>query len=80
MTKPVSDEAKLWYIDVYKYSFCMHFEADTPELFKRLVGVNDVRYEQEFTQDKFQRFRDEMSAVGIDLREILISAESLEEG
>ena len=59
------------------YGFHLHFEPDAPSALKRFVGLaGGFRYEDEFTPEEFRQFRDGLSAIGIDLREISTWTES----
>ncbi|KKK71360.1 hypothetical protein LCGC14_2914710 [marine sediment metagenome] len=53
------------------YGFHLHFEPDAPAALKRFVGLaGGFCYQDEFTPEDFRQFRDGLSAIGIDLREI----------
>ena len=53
------------------YGFHLHSEPDAPAAVKRFVGLaGGFRYEDEFTPDALRQFRDGLSAIGIDLREV----------
>lgn len=58
------------------YGFSLHPEPDAPEALRRLLGMMHSRYEDQFTPEGFRRFRDELSACGVDLREIETWTES----
>lgn len=58
------------------YAFHLHFESDASEAVKRFIGMaGGFSYEDEFTPEAFRQFRDGLSAIGIDLREVSTWAE-----
>ena len=53
------------------YGFHLHFEPDASAAVRRFVEVaGGSIYQDEFTPEDFRQFRDGLSSVGIDLREI----------
>ena len=59
------------------YGFHLHFEPDASAAVKRFVDVaGGSIYQDEFTPEDFRQFRDGLSAIGIDLREISTWTES----